>query len=70
MNHSTMRMTTGRGHLTEVQGFGTSAGYLKKMEKIKIGFGLNCFIQLADSQMSCVHLSGMNKFVLRVLLLE
>lgn len=70
LNHSSMRMTTGWGHLIHVQGLGTSASYLKKMGKIKIGLGLNCFIQLSGFQTVCVHLSGLNKSALRVLLLE
>lgn len=40
------------------------------MGKIKIGLGLNCFILLSDFEAVCVHLSGLNKSVLRVLSLE
>lgn len=39
-------------------------------KEIKIGLGLNCFIQLADFQAARVHLSGLNESVLRTLSLE
>lgn len=52
------------------RGLGPQPPTYRKWKEIKIGLGLNCFIQLVDFQASCVHLSGLNESVLRAPSLE
>lgn len=70
LKHSSIRMTIGGGTWLRCRGLGPQPPTYREWQEIKIGLGLNCFIQLADFQAARVHLSGLNESVLRTLSLE